>query len=335
MSTPTPKLLWVQTPATLSSPTTMATQPGLHNRRPHIASKIRSLLISLTNTPSKYDEITPKIEYWIEYVLRERFTTVDELVEGVSYVAWDQGGSYASVGRFFKEFYDAPHRSEQARSFVDELCEYVLRWFAIAAAEDSYTGTITSVASGGGSGFARAASFVGYLVEWGLLSHELARQHLIKPLIAHDDNNHNRANATHQLFHTAGNTLLRGLLEPEDVQACFKALDPWIGRIVGLDAVEVQVRLVAILVPRRNPTCLVRDFARSMPNGWSEGMKPEEMPSRRKLVGGGRIQRSPKSPRKSQHPSPSFLKISPPRGSIAVSLPPSCRAMRGLPPGPL
>lgn len=245
---------WVHVPATLSSPTTMAAQPGPHNRRSHIASKIRSLLISLTNKPSKYDEIAPKIEFWIEYVLRERFATVDELVEDISHVAWEQGGSYANVGRFLKEFYDAPRRSGQARSFVGKLCEHVLRWFAIAAAEDSYTGDTDTIASGGGAGFLRAASLIGYLIEWGLVNHELARQHLIKPLIAHDDNNYHRASAIHKLFHTAGNTLLCGLLEPEDVQACFKVLDPYVGRIVGLDAVEMQVRLDSILVPRRNPT---------------------------------------------------------------------------------
>ena len=94
----------------------------------------------------------------------------------------------------------------------------------------------------------RAASFVGYLIERGLLSHELARQHLIKPLISHGDNNYHRASAIHQLFHTAGNTLLCGLLEPEDVQTCFEVLGPWIGRIGGLDAVEMQVGLVTILV---------------------------------------------------------------------------------------
>jgi len=239
----------------------MATQPGPQNRRLHIASKIRSLLISLTNKPSKYDEIAPKIEFCIEYVLRERLTTVDELVEDISYVAWEQGGSYSSVGRLLKEFYDAPHRSEQARSFVSKMGEHVLRWFAIAAAEDSYTGHTDTVASGGGPGFVRAASFIGYLIEWGLLSHELVRQHLIKPLIAHDDNNSHRASAIHQLFHIAGNTLLCGLLEPEDVQACFRPLEPYVGRIVGFDAAEMQVRLATVLLLLLNLTRLIRNFA--------------------------------------------------------------------------
>ena len=35
----------------------------------------------------KYDKVTTKIEYWVEYVLRERFTTVDELIAEISYVA--------------------------------------------------------------------------------------------------------------------------------------------------------------------------------------------------------------------------------------------------------
>jgi hypothetical protein len=98
---------------------------GYHNRKTYIGPKIRSLLISLTNEPSKYDEIAPKIEYWIEYVLREDFLTIDELVEGVSYVAWEQGGSFANVAKFLKEFRDAPHRSEHARSFVTRMCSHV------------------------------------------------------------------------------------------------------------------------------------------------------------------------------------------------------------------
>jgi len=222
----------------------MSKQPGFHNRQLHITSKIRTLLIFLTNNPTEYDKIAPKIEYWIEYVLRERFTTIDELVEGVSYVAWDQGGSYVSVGRFLKEFYDAPHRFERARSFVNRLCEHVLRWFATAAAEDSLSGNIHSIASGGGSGFMRAASFVGYLIERGLLSHDLVRQHLVKPLISHHDDNNYRINAIYQLFLAAGGTLLRGLLESEDVQVCLEILTThmaFLGRIGGADQGKLQV----------------------------------------------------------------------------------------------
>jgi len=225
----------------------MAMQPGLHNRRAHLTSKIRSLLISIAKDPSEYDNITPKIEYWIEYGLRERFTTVDVLVEDVSYVAWDQYGSHTSVVRFLKEFYDAPHRSEQARSFVDGLCEHLLRWFAMAATEDTYFADSTSVASGGGPGFMYAAWFVGSLVEWGLISHDLVRQHLVKPLISHHGYNHYRPNAIYRLFLAAGNTLLRGLLEPEDVRVCFEMLDTQmsLGRIEGLDPRKLQVRSAA------------------------------------------------------------------------------------------
>jgi len=225
-------------------------RPGFHNRPKSISSKIRSLLISLTNRPSEYDQIAPKIEYWIEYVLRERFVTVDELVEGVSYVAWESGGAYASVGRFLKQFRDAPHRSEQARFFVAQLCSHVIRWFAVASTEDLamdwYSGL---VAGGGGYGFIRAASLVGHLIECGLLSHELVRQHLVKPLINHDDgyaiNNwgYIRANAIYQLFTAAGNTLLQGLLEAEDVRVCFETLDAQIsvGNIAGDDAARIKV----------------------------------------------------------------------------------------------
>ena len=229
--------------------TTMVEGIGFHNRHSSIASKVRSLFSSLAQCPSKYDEITPKIEFWIEYVLREKLTTVDELVEGVSPMAWDQDGSYAGVGRFLKVFYDAPHRSEQARSFVDKLCKHVLRWFTTAAAEDLWMSYSTSsVASGGGNGFVRAASFVGHVVECGVLGQDFVRRHLIKPLIAHcyteRGNSHEtvRANAIYRLFIAAGNTLLRGLLEPGDVQICFDTLNACVGEIQGFDAGKLQVR---------------------------------------------------------------------------------------------
>ena len=224
--------------------------PGYDHRKRQIFSKIRSLLILLTNEPSKYDEVSSKIEYWIEYVICEGFVTIDELVEGVSGVAWDKGGSFASVARFFKEFHDAPHRPEQARSFVAQLCTHVLRWFAIASVEDlSWHLKYYSICPGDGSGFVRAASFVGHIVESGLLAHDLVRRHLIKSLTNHDyyhlgDENSPgtvRANAIYQMFAAAGNTLLQGLLEPEDAQVCFGILDTrrrWIG---GFEPAKLQV----------------------------------------------------------------------------------------------
>ena len=208
---------------------------GYHNGRTHIRSKIRSLFISLINEPSNYAEITPHLEYWIDYVLREDFITVDELVEGASDLAWHQGGPFASV---LKEFHDSRHRSEQARTFVSQLCSHVLRWFAIASVEDLYDNSTSSYVSiGGRPGFLRAASFVGHLIKWELLSHELVRRHLTKSLTNHRDDNGTtnfpgavRAKAIYELFTTTGNTLLQGLLEPNDVQACFNMLDTWCQR---------------------------------------------------------------------------------------------------------
>ena len=139
----------------------------------------------------------------------ERFTTVDELVEGVSYVAWEGGGSNASVARFPKDFQSAPRRSKQARSFVVDLCNHTLRWFAIASAESLVESrSDTSVVNRGGDGFTGAASFVGHLIEYSLLGRDLVRRHLVKPLITHDDNNRYRTRAIYQLFTVAGNTLL-------------------------------------------------------------------------------------------------------------------------------
>ena len=244
--------MWVHIRHTFHRSTTMAEYdvPGYDHRKRQIFSKIRSLLILLTNEPSKYDEVSSKIEYWIEYVICEGFVTIDELVEGVSGVAWDKGGSFASVARFFKEFHDAPHRPEQARSFVAQLCTHVLRWFAIASVEDlTWSLKYSSICPGDGSGFVRAASFVGHLIESGLLAHDLVRRHLIKSLTKHpyhhlgDKNSPGtiRASAIYQLFAAAGNTLLQGLLEPGDAQVCFGILDTRRGWIKGFEPVKLQV----------------------------------------------------------------------------------------------
>ena len=257
----------------------MSQKVGFDNRRPYIVSKIRSLLTSLPKGSPEYDKAAPDIEFWIEYVLRERFITVDELVEGVSWAAWDES-NYASVARFLKEFRDAPHRSEQARPFVDKLCEHVLRWFAIASVEDptecrNYKWEEFTI--WGGDGFVRAASFVGHLIKCGVFGHELVRRHLVKPLTAHhhggqDDTNVFRASAIYQLFVAAGDTLLRGLLEPEDVKVCFETLNAQMYRIekqFGLYIAEkLKVRCVThSSASLRHLTCLVRNSVRSILHG--------------------------------------------------------------------
>ena len=214
----------------------MSRRAGYHNRQAVILPKIRSLFLSLDS--STYDEVAPKVEYWIEWALTEHSTIVDELVEEVASVAWGPGHkSHASVARFLESFVKRP-RSNQVKSFVDKLCPHVLRWFAVASAERLIT-TVPGrwdsdygrVASNGGNGFISAASFVGCLIELGLLSHELVRRFLVKPLIAHHYTENNekyksvRTMAIYQLFVTAGNMLLQGLLEPGDVQACFKMFE--------------------------------------------------------------------------------------------------------------
>ena len=240
--------LWVHARHTFSRSVTMT---RYDDRKGPICSKIYSLLILLTNEPSKYDELAPKIEYWIEYVLCEQFVTVDELVEGVSGVPWDGGGSFTSVGRFLKEFQDAPQRSGQAKSFVAQLCTYVLRWFAIACVEDFLMVSkafFCPILSSSGPSFIRAASSVGYLIEWGLLEHDLVRRHLIKSLTSHqyspDDKDSAeavRANAIYQLFIAAGGTLLQGLLESEDAQVCLGILDTRREWINGFESAKLQV----------------------------------------------------------------------------------------------
>ena len=88
------------------------------------------------------------------------------------------GGSNVSVARFLKEFRSAPRRSKQARSFVVELCNHILRWFAITSAESLVKSrSDTSVVNRGGDGFTGAASFVGHFIEYSLLDRDLVRRH--------------------------------------------------------------------------------------------------------------------------------------------------------------
>ena len=167
-------------------------------------------------------------------------------MERLSLLAWEYRSSKANaaLARFLKEFRDAPHRSEQARSCVDRLCDRVLRWFAAAAAENLVPWDGSSrgdVARRRGHGFIYAASFVGHLIACGLFDHDLVRRHLIKPLITHqyatpdDVGRFFRAMAIYHV--TARDTLLQGFLEPEDVEACFKTFDAEVppGGFVGPD----------------------------------------------------------------------------------------------------
>jgi len=263
-------------PATLY--TTMSEESGYHNRGIVIAAKISNLLCSLK--PSTYDEISPKLGYWIEHALTEQSVDADDLVERLSPLAWAGGPeSNQAITRFLKQFRDTPSRSEEARSFVVRLCSRVFRWFAAASAENlaPWDGVFAGkVTRWGGGSFIQAASFVGHLIECGVLDRELVRRHLIKPLISHhytDINDVGRAfrvMAIYELFVVARNTLLRGLLEPEDVQVCFEMLNPQI-RIHGVAAMDprnLDVRRDTHSgASRRNLTYLVRIFARFTPRG--------------------------------------------------------------------
>lgn len=221
----------------------------MSNGQSVLTSKICSLLCELG--PSTYDEITPKIEFWIEYALGEQFTTVGGLLDQVH--SRIQLGSHSYISRFLGEFRNAHHSSEQAKDFVDGLCLHAIRWFAVASSEDLSPSWSGNYSSTGGFGFLRAASFVGHLIERGLIDHKLVRRHIFKPLTTHYYNPNDlkkqtiRAYAIYKLFTAAGNTLLQGLLEPEDVQDCFKMLDTQVslGKIDGmrdLDSKKLSVR---------------------------------------------------------------------------------------------
>jgi len=212
------------------------------NRGIVIGAKISGLFLSLG--PATYDEVSPLVGYWIEYALTDQSVNADDLVDQLSSMTWS-GCSPMHIALFLKEFRDTPDRSEQARYFVNALCARVLQLFAAASAEnlrpwDAYNKD--KIVGWGMDGFVRAASLVGHLIERGIFNHDLVRRHLVKPLIAHHyPDGHNvkhktsRAAAIYQLFVHAGNTLLQGLLEPDDVQICFETLNSEIppGRVAS------------------------------------------------------------------------------------------------------
>ena len=214
--------------------TTMFGATG-QNHRGTVGAEIHDLLASLT--PSAYGEVSSKIGLWIESTLTEQFMNADNLVEQLSSTPKWTFYPYASVvARFLKEFRDAPHRSEQAKYFVDELCARVLRWWAAASAENLASSALNQsrthrvVGGGGGDDFIHAASIVGSLVGCGLPSRELVRRYLIKPLISHrcmdreDAEKSIRVGGIFQMLSFARNALYLGLFEPEDVRACFELL---------------------------------------------------------------------------------------------------------------
>lgn len=238
---------------------------GYHNREDILAAHIRRLLTSLC--PPAYDKIATKAEYWIEYAITEQLMTPKDLAERISSVAWSFEDENSDLLRFLKEFHDAPNRSKQMKSFVTELCLHTLRWFAVASA-DSFrpfeSGLAVTV--GGVKGFVRAASFVGHLIKYGLLGRELVRRHL-KPLAAHcyfdcqgdvvDQPLCTRANAIYQLFTIAGDTLLRGVLEPQDIQDCFEMLKRRVpfGTVNGMSPPDAAKLVVRVFVLRYSYVC--------------------------------------------------------------------------------
>ena len=232
----------------------MNTGPGYHHHQYVLATNISDLLCALG--PSTYDEVAPKIEYWIEHVITESFMTADDLAERLSPSAWKlvPENHRSAISRFLKEFQDAPSRSKEAKSFVDSFCFRILRWFMVALADSvpiSESSFDESVVLDGAKGLICAASFVGHLIERDLLSRELVRRYL-KTLAPGYNGNRKlngvcygmdlvvRASAIYQLFTTAGNTLLQGLLEPGDVQICFEILNAQRRGIVGPDTRKID-----------------------------------------------------------------------------------------------
>jgi len=123
--------------------------------------------------------------------------------------------------------------------------------------------TNNSVTRGSGGGFMEAASFVGHFIDCGLLDRELVRLHLIKPLTTHlysqpgKPEETVRLSAICRLFVAAGTTLVQGLLESEDVQACFKTLEAHLSKYgtgTGLSSTKLEVQCAAHpIAPHQNP----------------------------------------------------------------------------------
>ena len=262
---------------------------GYHNRKDTIAANIGDLLLRLHS--STYEEIAPKAEYWIKYAITEGwFTTPQDLAERVSSIAWKFSGPDSDCGRFLKEFRDAPRHSERVKSFVDELCNHTLLWFAAASADliaNGHYSSNSTVPSGGGNGFVNAGAFLGHLSKHGLLHRDLVRKHLVKPLTTYTKVNPRldtvfRVNAIYCMFVNAGNALLQGLLEPRDVQACFEILDaqpitswdrnggtPQTAGIIKVAKLKVRFDSILDFSLQTDPDARSRNFTRSMLRGCS------------------------------------------------------------------
>ena len=141
----------------------------------------------------------------------------------------------------------------------------------------------------------RSASFVGHLIECGLIRHGLVRRHILKPLTAHYYNESNlkkqsiRAHAIYNLFTTAGNTLLQGLLEPEEVQDCFIRMDTRVSfdKINGMDQLDptkLKVWWDSHSDEAFEPNLWNRNFANSMISGYKEERKNKEVLQPRRIL---------------------------------------------------
>ena len=285
-----------------------------HNCGISVSGKIYDIFRQLN--PQTCGDLTPRIESWIEVALTQELTTVDELIVRVSNLAWfgPGDGFHSSFARFLKRFRDSSRRSEQARSFVDGVCARLFRWFAAASADDiEMNQTPGNTAQNGGTGFVEGTSTVGLLIECQLLDHELVRLHLIKRLTHHypyppGSARTVRASAIYRLFAVAGNTLLRGLLELEDVQVCFEMLETQLSSSIqtdGLSTANLKVWRAIYASHRNTLTCTIRNSVSFMPYGSSSVTRRDETTKKWMEV----VNLLPKSLQTLKHPLPSLPKI--------------------------
>ena len=80
-----------------------------HYKDPLIAN-VRGFLSFLH--PSTYHEMTPKIEFWIETIIKEGFLTAKGLAEQFSEIAWWNDDRNAEIPWLLKEFCDAVEQAQ-------------------------------------------------------------------------------------------------------------------------------------------------------------------------------------------------------------------------------
>ena len=203
----------------------------LRDHKQDVIGEIRSRLWELDQKLPSYQRKTSETRYLIQYFLSEKLLTVDELVKGVSDIAWGKPTCSEILAKLLKELYDGPHQSEDIKSFVNTFFSDAVRKISTALLANVLLGKTIS------PDVEYAVVFVGHLTALGLLSPQLVEFHLIRPLTLDNDgepkigidgnactlwcsNKTSRNMLLWKLFSAAGEQLVQGILKTEDVKIC-------------------------------------------------------------------------------------------------------------------